>query len=59
MKSVMSITNNGSWTIELTAETPTEAQMIDAASKGYGMTVECYGDREQLKIVGRSTESSK
>ena len=56
MKAVMSITDSGSWALELKAETPVEKAMLVAVSRGHGVQCTCgeIGTPEEpaLRITG-------
>jgi hypothetical protein len=43
MKAVMTITDSGSWSLELTADTPAEAAMLTAVQRGHGVACTCGG----------------
>lgn len=58
MKVVMSIMDTGAWSLDLTAQTPTEKAMLAAVSQGYDVKCACgaVGTSEEpvLHITGES-----
>ena len=53
MKAMMTIKSDASWSLELTAESPTETAMLNAVMKGYGVNVNSglAGDAENPILV--------
>jgi len=57
MKAILSIGTQGTWCVDITADTPSEKAILDAVAKGYGVKCECSGTPETLKITGYSSDT--